>query len=272
MIILDGKKVKTEILENLKLEVQKLTNIPSFAIIQVGDNDASNIYIRQKIKMAEYIGYQYHYLKFPEDVKEQVLLSKINELNNDISVHGILVQMPLPSHLDSSIIQNAILPQKDIDGLSDINTGKLFHGKDTLLSCTPAGIIELLKYYQIEITGKHIVIIGRSNLVGKPMAAMFTNAGGTVTICHSKTNNLEKYTKSADILIVAVGKPKLITADMVSDNVIVIDVGINKVDNKLYGDVDYDSVSKKASYITPVPGTIAILAKNILKSYYLQED
>ena len=224
MEILDGKKIKQEVLDELKEEVSKLKDKPNFVVIQVGDNEASNVYIKQKAKMAEYVGYGYEHKRYPEDITEKELLKEIDKLNNDKSIHGVLVQMPLPSHIDTNVIQNAVVPEKDIDGLSDLNAGKLFHGKDALFSCTPFGVMEILKRYNIEIEGKHAVVVGRSNLVGKPMGTMLTNAGATVTLCHSKTKDLAKYTKDADILVVTVGKPKFITSDMVSDGTTVIDV------------------------------------------------
>ncbi len=277
MVILDGKKIKTEILDELKEEVSKLIEKPNFVVIQVGDNPASNVYIKQKAKMAEYVGYGYTHLKLDEDVSEAELLKKIDKLNKDKSVHGILVQMPIPEHIDTNKIQNAVVPEKDVDGLSDVNAGKLFHGKDALFSCTPYGVMEILKRYNIQVEGSHAVIVGRSNLVGKPMSVMLTNAGATVTLCHSKTKDLAKHTKMADILIVCVGKPKMITSDMVSDGTVVIDVGINRLDNGLCGDVDFDNVKEKTSYITPVPGgvgpmTVAMLGENVLKAYKMQKE
>ena len=277
MILLDGKKIKDEILDELRDEVNNMQEKPALAVIQVGDNEASNVYIKQKEKMAQYVGYQFHHIKLEDTITEEELLDEIDKLNKDINIHGILVQMPLPSHIDMYRIQNAVLPEKDVDGLSDINTGKLFHGKDALYSCTPYGIMELLKRYNISVVGKHAVVVGRSNLVGKPMAIMLVNEGATITVCHSKTEDLAKYTMDADILVVAVGKPKLITADMVKDDVVVIDVGINRLESGLCGDVDYEKVSFKSSYITPVPGgvgpmTVAMLGKNILKAYKIQKE
>ncbi len=276
MKIIDGKKIKAEILDELKTEVCKLKDKPNFVVIQVGNNEASNVYIKQKAKMAEYIGYGYTHMKLDEDITEKELLDKIDKLNKDKNIHGILVQMPLPDHIDTNKIQNAVLPEKDVDGLSDMNAGKLFHGKDALFSCTPYGVMELLKRYEINLEGAHAVVVGRSNLVGKPMATMLTNAGATVTLCHSKTKELAKQTKKADILIVTVGKPKLITADMVRKGTVVIDVGINRLADGLCGDVDYENVSKKCSYITPVPGgvgpmTVAMLGSNVLKAYKMQK-
>ena len=276
-MILDGKKIKDIILDELKDEVNKLSVKPKLVVIQVGNNEASNVYIKQKAKMAEYIGYGYTHLKLDEDISEEELLKKIDELNDDKNIHGIMVQMPLPEHINTNKVQNAVLPEKDIDGLSDMNAGMLFHGKDALFSCTPYGVMELLKRYNIEIEGRHAVVVGRSNLVGKPMGVMLTNEGATVTLCHSKTKDLAKYTLDADILVVTVGKPKLITADMVCEGATVIDVGITRLETGLCGDVDYEEVSKKAEYITPVPGgvgpmTVAMLGMNVLKAYKIQKD
>lgn len=277
MEILDGKKIKDEILDELRNEVNNMQEKPTLVVVQVGNNEASNVYIKQKAKMARYVGYQFHHIKLDDTITEEKLLYEIDKLNKDKSVHGILVQMPLPSQINTYKVQNAVLPEKDVDGLSDINTGKLFHGKDALYSCTPFGVMELLKRYNINVVGKNVVVVGRSNLVGKPMATMLINEGATVTICNSKTNDLPKYTFNADILIVAVGKPKLITADMVKDGAVVIDVGINRLENRLCGDVDYENVLPKCSYITPVPGgvgqmTVAMLGKNVLKAYKIQKE
>ena len=276
MTIIDGKKIKKQVLEELKEEVSKLDIKPTLVVIQVGNDDASNVYIRQKEKMANYIGYNYRHIKLAEEINTDELLKIINKLNEDDSVNGILVQMPLPKHIDIDIIQNAVLPIKDVDGLTDVNAGLLFHNKKALFSCTPYGIMELFKRYNICVEGLHAVVIGRSNLVGKPMSMMLTNAGATVTLCHSKTKNLEKYTKDADILISCVGKAKFIDDTMVKDDSIIIDVGINRDNNlKLCGDVDYDKVISKVKYITPVPGgvgpmTVAMLGYDVLLAYKMQ--
>ena len=276
-MILDGKIVKKEILNNLKEEVSNLKEKPKLVVIQVGNNESSNIYINQKIKMCNLVGYTYEHIKLNDDVKTDEVITIIDELNKDNSVNGILVQMPLPSHLDEKIIQNRINEYKDVDGLTDINSGKLLHKKECLSPCTPLGIIELLKRYNINIEGKNIVVLGRSILVGKPLANMLINENATVTVCHSKTQNIEEHTKRADILIVAIGSPKKITKDMVKENSIIIDVGITKVDNQIYGDVDFENVKDKVKYITQVPGgigqmTVAMLAKNILKAYKIQKN
>lgn len=275
-MILDGKKIKDIILDELKDEVNKLSVKPKLVVIQVGNNEASSVYIKQKSNMCSYIGYGFEHLKLDESVSMDSVLELIDKLNNDDNVNGILVQLPLPSHLDENIIVNSISSLKDVDGLTDLNNGKLFHNKDGLYSCTPNGVMELLDRYNIEVSGKNVVVVGRSNLVGKPMSLMMLNKDATVTVCHSKTNNLSDYTRNADILIVAVGRPGFITADMVSNDTVVIDVGISRIGNSLCGDVDYDNVKNKVSYITPVPGgvgpmTVAILAKNILKAYRMQK-
>ena len=227
--------------------------------------------------MAEYVGYNFEHIKLPESVLEDEVIEIIDKLNEENGVDGILVQMPLPNHLNSKIIQNRIIPSKDVDGLTDINTGKLVHNCASLISCTPKGIVDLLDAYKIEIRGKHAVIVGRSDLVGKPLVNLLLNRDATVSICHSKTKDLSMITKLADILIVAIGKKEFIDESMIKDKSIVIDVGINRVDNKLYGDVKFDTVSKKASYITPVPGgvgpmTIAELAKNVLCAYKINRQ
>ena len=272
MIILDGKNLKQKILDELKQEVSKLSTKPKLVVIQVGEDPASNVYVKQKGKMAEYIGYNFEHIKLPSNVLEEELLTLIDKLNNDKEISGILVQMPLPSQINTKIVQNRVIASKDVDGLTDINTGKLVHNVDALVSCTPMGIVDLLKEYNISIKGKHVVIVGRSDLVGKPLINLFLNEDATVTTCHSKTNNLESITRLADILVVAIGKKEFIKDNMVKEGAVVIDVGINRHNDRLYGDVDFDTVSKKASYITPVPGgvgpmTVAELAKNVLNAY-----
>lgn len=278
MQILDGKEVKRIKLEELKNEVLKLDRPLGLTVIQVGDDSASNIYVKQKSKMANNLEFNFNHIKLEENVTEEEVLKIINSLNRDNCVDGILVQMPLPEHLNSRIIQNTISPLKDVDGLTDINMGMLVHKKNCLVPCTPLGVMELLKYYNIDVAGKNVVIVGRSDLVGRPMAEVMINSDATVTLCHSKTNNLKDITKNADILVVAVGKAKLITSDMVKDGVVVVDVGINRLeDGSLCGDVDFDGVSSKCSYITPVPGgvgqmTVLELGYNTYKAYLLRQD
>ena len=274
-MILDGREIKQEILNDLKNEVIYLDEKPKLVVIQVGNNEASNIYIKQKTKMCDYIGYNYEHIKLEETIQTEDILEIIKKLNKDKEVNGILVQMPLPDHIDTYAIQNAVLPEKDVDGLSDINSGMLMHKKESLYPCTPYGVMELLKRYDISVESQNVTIVGRSNLVGKPLALMMINAGATVTVCHSKTKNLDNYTRKADILVVATGKKHLINETMVKEGVIVIDVGITKEDDALYGDVDFDSIKNKAKYITPVPGgvgpmTVAMLGENILKAYKMQ--
>lgn len=276
MELLDGKVVKAKLLLDLKEKVDKLDTKLGLTVIQVGEDPASSVYVGQKNKMAEKIGFNFNHIKLDDNIKEEELLNIINELNNDDNVDGILVQMPIPNHLDAKRIQNAILPCKDVDGLTDINMGRLSHNIDSLVPCTPMGIIDLLKYYNIDISGKNVVIIGRSDLVGKPLASLMINNDATVTLCHSKTKNLNFYTKNADILIVAIGRENFIKKEDVKDGSIVIDVGINRMeDGKLCGDVFFDDVKDKVSYITPVPGgvgqmTVAELGYNTYKAHIIR--
>ena len=275
MFLLDGRKVKEVGLENLKSKLAKLDKTLTLAVIQIGNDPASNIYVSNKNKTATKLGCNFIHIKFDETVEEKEVLEKIDELNYDENIDGILVQMPIPKHLNETLIQNRVKSYKDVDGLTDINAGLLVHNKDSLISCTPHGILTLLNYYDIKISKKHVVIVGRSNLVGKPLINLMLNNDATVTVCHSKTENLSDITKTADILIVAVGRPNFIKEDMVKDGAVVVDVGINRVDDKIVGDVDFDSVSKKVSAITPVPGgvgqmTILELFNNLYKAYHLR--
>ena len=276
MKLLDGKVVKTMALEGLKKLVNEIERPLGLTVIQVGDNASSNIYIKQKRKMAEFLGFNFNHIKLEDDVTLEGILRIIDELNNDEEVDGILVQMPVSEHLDSKVIQNAINPLKDVDGLTDINMGKLVHKKECLVPCTALGIMELLNYYNIPVISKNVVVVGRSDLVGRPVAELLINASATVTLCHSKTKDLASITRGADILIVAVGKSRLITKDMVKDGAVVIDVGINKLeDGSLCGDVDFENVKDKCSYITPVPGgvgqmTVLELGFNTYKAYLLR--
>ena len=274
--LLDGKVVKTMALEGLKKLVNEIERPLGLTVIQVGDNASSNIYIKQKRKMAEFLGFNFNHIKLEDDVTLEGILRIIDELNNDEEVDGILVQMPVSEHLDSKVIQNAINPLKDVDGLTDINMGKLVHKKECLVPCTALGIMELLNYYNIPVISKNVVVVGRSDLVGRPVEELLINASATVTLCHSKTKDLASITRGADILIVAVGKSRLITKDMVKDGAVVIDVGINKLeDGSLCGDVDFENVKDKCSYITPVPGgvgqmTVLELGFNTYKAYLLR--
>ena len=276
MIIIDGKMVASKIKENIAAEVktlkQKTGKTPGLAVVLVGNDPASAVYVRNKNKTCENLGFHSFENILPADTSESKLLGLIHELNIDDRVNGILVQLPLPDQISSNKILEAINPKKDVDGFHLENVGRLVTGNATFKPCTPEGIIQLLDHYEVNIEGKHAVILGRSNIVGKPISLLLLERNATVTICHSKTQNLSAITKSADILIAAIGKPNFVTEDMIKDNTIIIDVGINRVDNKLIGDVDYQSVSQKASLITPVPGgvgpmTIAILMANTLQSF-----
>lgn len=278
MELLDGKVVKAKLLEDLKSKIEKLNVKLGLTVIQVGEDPASSVYVRQKNKMAESLGFNFNHIKLDENIKEEELLNIIEELNNDDNVDGILVQMPIPNHLNAKKVQNTILPCKDVDGLTDINMGRLSHNIDSLVPCTPMGIIDLLKYYNIDISGKNVVIIGRSDLVGKPLASLMTNNDATVTLCHSKTKNLSFYTKNADILVAAIGRANFIKKEDVKDGAIIVDVGINRMeDGKLCGDVLFEEVKDKASYITPVPGgvgqmTVAELGYNTYKAHIIREN
>lgn len=273
--LMDGNLVSKKIKDNIVKEIETKKIVPSLVVIQIGDDSASNIYIKNKKKACEAVGIKFELMKFNESISEDVVINEIERLNNDISVNGILVQLPLPDGFDSGKIINTISPVKDVDGLTYENVGNLVLENECLVSCTPSGVMELLDYYKIDLKGKNVCVIGRSNLVGKPLIQLLLQKDATVSICHSKTSNITDYTKYADILIVAAGHPNLITKDMIKEDCVVIDVGINKEGNVLCGDVDFDSTSKKASLITPVPGgvgpmTIACLLKNILKAYNIQ--
>ena len=276
MVLIDGKKVSGEIRNRLADETQKLKKktrkTPGLATVLVGDDPASAVYVRNKNKICGELGFQSFEQKLSADTSEEKLLQLVGELNSNKDVHGILVQLPLPNQIDSEKILQAIDPKKDVDGFHPVNVGKLVVGNALLTPCTPTGIIALLDRYDIEISGKHAVIIGRSNIVGKPVSMLLLHRNATITICHSRTQNLEEVTRSADILVAAVGRANFVKDEMVSEGTVVIDVGINRVDGKLTGDVDFEPVSKKASHITPVPGgvgpmTIALLMENTLKAF-----
>ncbi len=265
-VILDGKKLANELKEKLKKEVEEYIKEglrqPSLAVILVGDDPASQIYVRKKRETCEYIGIKSIFHHLPENVSEDELLDLICELNSDEDVDGILVQLPLPKHIDTNKVLVSILPEKDVDGFHPLNVGKLTTGiGEGIIPCTPLGIWIMLKHYNIDTFKKDVVVVGASNIVGKPMGLIFLkDEKSTITICHKNTKDLKEKTKNADILVVAVGKPNLITADMVKDGVVVIDVGINRLENgKIVGDVDFENVSKKASAITPVPGGVGPL-------------
>lgn len=274
--ILDGKKLRDKIIENLKAKVDTFEEKPTLVVILVGENPASKIYVNNKKKMAEKIGIHSEVINYPANITEAELLDKIEELNNNKKVTAILVQLPLPKHISKDNVMNKIIPSKDVDGFTPYNFGKLFSGETpTVYPCTPKGILLLLDEYNIEIEGKHVVIVGRSNIVGKPLSQMMLNKNATVTICHSHTKNLSQITKTADILVSAVGK-KIIEDSMMKVDGIMIDVGIFKDENgKTRGDVDFEKVSITASYITPVPGgvgpmTIASLMINTVELFELQ--
>jgi len=276
MSIIDGKMVASHIKDNIAAEVKILKNktgkTPGLAVVLVGDDPASAVYVKNKNKTCKNIGFQSFEHILSENTSEDKLLNLINDLNNDDQVNGILVQLPLPSHISSKKILVAINPQKDVDGFHLENVGRLVTGNALFKPCTPAGIIKLLDEYKIAIEGKNAVIIGRSNIVGKPVSFLLLERNATVTICHSRTKDLPSLSRSADILIAAIGKPNFVTPDMVKNNAVVIDVGINRLDGKLVGDVDFASVSKQASLITPVPGgvgpmTIAMLMENTFQAF-----
>ena len=273
--LIDGKKISTDIKDEVKAKVAELKEQGievCLAVVQVGNNPASCVYVNNKKKACEYVGFRSVSHELPEETTEAELLKLIDDLNNDDSVNGILVQLPLPKHMDENKVIDAISPYKDVDGFHLMNVGALSTGQKGFISCTPYGIIELLKRSNIEIEGKHCVIIGRSNIVGKPMGMLLLRENGTVTTVHSKTKNIKEITKQADILIAAIGKPRFVDDTYVKEGAVVIDVGINRDENnKLCGDVDFDKVEPIASAITPVPGgvgpmTIAMLMKNCLES------
>ena len=278
--IIDGKKISLQVKEELKEQVTALTQegkTITLAVIQVGHDPASTVYVGNKKKACEYIGIQFLSYELEETTTQEELLKLVKQLNERDDVNGILVQLPLPKHMDEDAVINAISPRKDVDGFHPMNVGRLSIGAKGFVSCTPAGIIELLKRSGITMEGKECVVIGRSNIVGKPMAQLLLQENGTVTICHSRTKNLKEVTKRADILVVAIGKPRFITDEYVKEGAVVIDVGIHRgEDGKLCGDVDYNLVAPKASAITPVPGgvgpmTIAMLMKNCVESLRVEE-
>ena len=273
--IIDGTKVSIEIRQEIKKIIEEENITPKLAVIQVGDNKASDVYVRNKKKACLDVRINFELIKFNDTISEDLVINEIKRLNNDISVNGILVQLPLPTGFDEGKIINVIDPVKDVDGLTYQNVGNLVLENDCLVPCTPLGVMQLLKYYNVDLTSKNVCLVGRSNLVGKPLIQLLLKENATLSICHSKSLDIKNYTKNADVLIVAAGHPNLITKDMVKEGVVVIDVGINKEGNVLKGDVDFEGVSKKASLITPVPGgvgpmTVACLLKNVVKAYKIQ--
>ncbi len=292
MTIIDGKKISDEIKAELKTKIERTKSegfgVPGLVAILVGDNPASRVYVNSKRKACEKIGMKSAVEFLPANTTESELIKIVNKYNNDDNFNGILVQLPLPSGISEQNVIEAISPEKDVDGFHPVNVGKLVIGLDTFFPCTPYGIVELLKRYNIETSGKHVVVLGRSNIVGKPIANMLlqknSSANAIVTVVHSAAKNISQFTKEADILIAAIGKPNYITADMVKEGVVVIDVGINRIEDaekkkgyRIVGDVDFDSVSSKASYITPVPGgvgrmTIAMLMQNTYNAFIKQKE
>ncbi len=280
-MLLDGKalsnKIKQELKSQINTLVEKYESTPTLSIVVVGSNPASEIYVRNKVKSATNIGMKVSVTKLDENVTMEELIKVVDDLNNDKEVNGIIVQLPLPKHLQEQTIIDRISDEKDVDGFGLLNKGKMLAGIESLRPATPYGIMKLLDEYNISIEGKNALVIGRSNIVGKPIALMLLEKNATVTIAHSRTQNLKEVAKNADIIVVAVGKAKYLTADMVKDGAIIVDVGINRVDGVLYGDVDFENVCKKTEYITPVPGgvgplTIASLLENTVKAYIRQKN
>lgn len=273
--IINGKKLAKEIREDLKIKCDELKEIgikPKLSVVMVGNDKASQVYVRNKSKVCDEIGIEFEEYLLDENIEQKVLIELIERLNKDNNVHGILLQSPIPAHLDINEAFRKIAPEKDVDGFNPVNVGKLCLNQDTFVSCTPYGIMKMFETYNIDLTGKNVTIIGRSNIVGKPLIQCCLNKNATVTVCHSKTKDLKQHTQNADIVIAAIGKSKFVTSDMIKQGAVVIDVGINRSDDgTLTGDVDYENVYNKASYITPVPGgvgpmTIAMLMNNVIKA------
>ena len=280
-MIIDGKKCSEEILENLKKDIseykEKTGKVPGLAVIILGNNAASKIYVKSKIRACEKTGILSREIILDENISEEELINEIEKLNNDKNINGILVQLPLPSHINEKKICEAISVKKDVDGFKAENLGKIMLGDDDgFISCTPQGIIYLIDQLNMDLHGKNVVVVGRSNIVGKPVASLLINKGATTTVCNSRTKDLAGILKKADIIVIAIGKAKFLTKDMVKEGAVVIDVGINRVDGKIYGDVDYENVKDIVSHITPVPGgvgpmTIAMLLKNTVKAFCKEE-
>ena len=279
MTLIDGKKVAEKCKKNIEERIKRLNRTPGFAVIRIGEDEASKIYVRLKHKMSEELGINFTEYHLEENITQEDLISLIRKLNADDEVDGILLHSPIPYHLNILEAFQTIAPEKDVDGFSPINVGKLVQRQECFAACTPTGVMMMLKEYNIPIEGKHAVVVGRSNIVGRPMAELLLNANATVTICHSKTQNLTEIVKSADILVVAIGKPKFITADMIKEGAVVVDVGINRIPDskKIVGDVDFENVKEKCSYITPVPGgvgpmTIMTLMDNVVTACERREN
>lgn len=277
--MINGKKLAKETREKLKTKCDELKERginPKFAAIMVGNDNASQIYIRNKSKACEEIGIEFEEYLLSENIEQKELIEKIKELNNRKDIHGILLQSPIPANLDINEAFRTIAPEKDVDGFNPLNIGKLCLNQDTFVSCTPYGIMKLFEAYGIELEGKDVTIVGRSNIVGKPLIQCCLRKNATVTVCHSKTKDLKKHTKDADVVIMAIGKSKFLKADMIKEGAVVIDVGINRdSEGKITGDADFDNILSKASFITPVPGgvgpmTIAMLMNNIIKAAEMQ--
>lgn len=274
-VLLDGKSLSKKVKDDLKKQVEILKEdgiFPKLAVIMVGNDPASAVYVKNKSKACKYVGIEFEEFLLDENIDEEELFSLIEKLNNDKTVSGILLQAPIPKHLDINKAFERISPDKDVDGFNPINVGKLSIGIDTFVSCTPWGIMKIFDEYKIDLQGKNAVVLGRSNIVGKPMVQCLLSKNATVTICHSKTENIENIIKNADIIIAAIGKPKFVKKEMVKDGAVIIDVGINRLeDGSIVGDVDFENIVDKASFITPVPGgvgpmTIACLMENVVKS------
>lgn len=278
MTIIDGKKVSAHLKDNIAAEVKENGYKPGLAVIIVGDDPASKIYVNNKKKACEYCGFYSEEYALPQNTTQSELIALIDRLNKDDKIDGILCQLPLPKHIDKKAVIEAISPAKDVDAFNEINVGKIMIGNYSFSPCTPSGVIELLRFYNIDLCSKNAVVIGRSNIVGKPMAMLLMHEDATVTVCHSKTKNLKEICLNADVIVSSVGKPKIVTADMVKEGAVVIDVGISRTENgKICGDVDFENVKDKTSYITPVPGgvgpmTIAVLMQNTLKAYKLNKN
>ncbi len=276
MIKMDGKNLSLKIKEDLKSDLYSYFQTPVLAVVTVGDDDASKVYVNNKKKACEFVGISMMHFNYDENSEETEIINKIKELNEDKTVNGIILQLPIPKKFNARKILNTIDPNKDVDGLTDISMGRLMSGNSSLIPCTPKGILEIFDYYKIDLDGKTVVIVGRSDLVGKPLILECLKRNATVIACHSHTKNLEEYTKKADVLIVAVGKKHLIDKDMVKEGSVIIDVGITREDGKIYGDVN-PNVEEKCSYVTPVPGgvgpmTVSMLLKNTVTAYKMMNE
>ncbi|TAL53450.1 MAG: bifunctional methylenetetrahydrofolate dehydrogenase/methenyltetrahydrofolate cyclohydrolase FolD [Nanoarchaeota archaeon] len=276
-IIIDGKKLAMEMEQELKEIVEGLKRKPGLGVILAGENPASQIYVKNKQAACKRVGIISKRIDLPKTASEKQVIDAIDDYNNDPEVDGILLQLPLPDHMDEKKVMDSISADKEVDGFHLENLGKLVAGRKGIRPCTPNGVMKLLDHYKISIEGKHAVVLGRSNIVGKPMALLLLERNATVTICHSRTRGIKEHVKSADIVVSAIGKPKFVTEDMVKHDAILIDVGINRVDGKVVGDIDFENVSQKASYISPVPGgvgpmTIAMLLENTMELYKKHEQ